>query len=227
MSKVEAIDALMNCAIKAFSEWGFEGASLRQIAAQAGVPLSTINVYFGSKRDLYLAAEIKVWNEITDERNALLQQALKEHPSQRLTLRDLFSALALPIVQRAIGDSEHKMACVHFINSRFNEHRAVGRIAAIDRQVNPWIDAMAQACPTLSRPNVIWAFSYCIGVIYSWQLIDHRYDGLLGKDTERTVESVLDDIVSFCCAGVQSMLERRAAAGCEGSVSCAPRRPTA
>ena len=53
MSKVEAIDALMNCAIKAFSEWGFEGASLRQIAAQAGVPLSTINVYFGSKRDLY------------------------------------------------------------------------------------------------------------------------------------------------------------------------------
>ena len=82
-----------------------------------------------------------------------------------MTLRDLFSALALPIVQRAIGDSEHKMACVHFINSRFNEHRAVGRIAAIDRQVNPWIDAMAQACPTLSRRDVIWAFSYCIGVI--------------------------------------------------------------
>jgi hypothetical protein len=113
-------------------------------------------------------------------------------------------------VQRALSNSEEVMARVHFIQGRLNEHRTVGgTMAAKDRQVEPWIDAMAQACPQLSRQDVIWAFSYCIGVVYSWQLIDHRYDGLLGQDMLRTVDSVLDDVVSFCCAGVQAMTERR------------------
>jgi AcrR family transcriptional regulator len=211
MPKADSIDTLMDCAIKAFSDWGFEGASLRQIAAQAGVPLSTINMYFGSKKELYVAAETTVWNEITDERNALLQHARDGHPGQPLTLRELIAAIALPIVSRALSNSEEVMARVHFIQGRLNEHRTVGgTMAAKDRQVEPWIDAMSQACPTLSRQDVIWAFSYCIGVVYSWQLIDHRYDGLLGQDTLRTVDSVLDDVVSFCCAGVQAMIERRA-----------------
>lgn len=214
MSKAETIDAVMNAAIKAFSDWGFEGASLRQIAAQVGVPLSAIDLYFGSKRELYMAAETLVWNEITEERNALIQQALARHVGQPLSLRELFAALTLPIVRRAMSNDERVMARVHFIKSRLNEHRMVSGTAVfdnMDRQVTPWLDAMSAACPTLSRQDIIWAFSYGVGVIYSWQLIDHRYDRLMGQDTTRTVDGVVDDIVAFCCAGVQSMIERRSA----------------
>ena len=47
MSKAQTIAALIESAIDAFSRYGFEGASLRDIAANAGVPLGTIHMYFG------------------------------------------------------------------------------------------------------------------------------------------------------------------------------------
>jgi AcrR family transcriptional regulator len=63
MSKAETIDALMESAIHCFSQHGYEGAALRDIAAEAGVPLSTIHMYFGSKAELYTAIERKAWIE--------------------------------------------------------------------------------------------------------------------------------------------------------------------
>ena len=212
MSKSETIDHIMECAIKAFAQWGYEGASLRQIAAHAGVTLSSIDAYFGSKKDLYVAAELKVWEKINEERNALLKRAIAEHPHQPITLREFFTALAMPILLRVLSDSESMAAQVHFIQSRINEHQAVSGtlLTTVDRHVSQLIDTMASACPELDRNDLVWAFSYGVAVIYSWQLMYHRYDRLLAHDRDRSLESILEDVVSFCCGGVQALVERRA-----------------
>lgn len=65
------------------------------------------------------------------------------------------------------------------------------------------------SCPTLSRQDIVWALSFVVGVIYSWQLLDHHYDRLLESDVERTVEDVTNDIVAFGCNGVQALIDRR------------------
>lgn len=213
MAKAETIDALMESAITAFSRYGYEGASLRDIAASANVPLSTIHMYFGSKSELYSAVEQKAWAEIDQERSALLHDALAKNPDQP-PLEDLIYALALPVVRRALGKSEHDMARIFLIRARVSERRADepnSLLAVADRSMVRWIDAMSRTCPTLSRQDVIWAFSFCVGAIYSWQLIDHRYDAMIGEDRERTVDGVTGDIVAFGCAGIRSMIERRAA----------------
>lgn len=219
MAKSETIDSILDCAIKAFAQWGFEGASLRQIAAQAAVSLSAIDMYFGSKKDLYIASQMKVWDEISEERSELIRQAMAQHAGQPVTLREFFTALAYPILRRVMSDSESVTAQVHFIQSRINEHQAVGSklVNTADRQVALLIDTMAQVCPGLSRNDLIWAFSYGIGVIYSWQLIYHRYDGLLTQDRERSLDSLLNDVVSFCCGGVQALIEQRTASVAGGA----------
>jgi AcrR family transcriptional regulator len=47
---------LLDAAIRSFAALGFEGASLRMIAQQAGVAFQLISYYFGTKEDLWMAA---------------------------------------------------------------------------------------------------------------------------------------------------------------------------
>ena len=214
MSKADTINALMESAIHCFSRYGYEGASLRDIAANAGVPLSTIHMYFGSKSELYVAIERKAWDEIDDERSELLTQALAKAGPRPPELADLLNALAWPVVRRALGNSEHDRERIFIIRGGVSDRTAwdrTGLLKVADRSVVRWIDAMGLACPTLTRQDIVWAFSFAVGAIYSWQLIDHRYDRLLGEDTERTVEGLTGDIVAFGCAGVQALIERRRA----------------
>lgn len=222
MSKANTIDALIASAIHCFSRHGYEGASLRDIAAHAGVPLSTIHTYFGSKSDLYEAIARKSWDEIDHERSELLAAALARAQGRPLTLAELFHALAMPVVRRALGASELDRDRIFIVRGRLGTLAFAGNanmLDIVDRSMVRWIDAMAEACPTLMRQDIIWAFSFVVGAIYSWQLVDHRYDRLLGEDLTRTVEGVTRDIVAFGCAGVQGLVEHRAAesARCGGS----------
>lgn len=212
MSKADTIDALMESAIHCFSRYGYEGASLRDIAANAGVPLSTIHMYFGSKAELYTAIERKSWAEIDDERSALLSDALAKAGARPPELAGLIHALAWPVVRRMLGASEHDQERIFIIRGRVSDRRAQespGFLEVADRSVVRWIDAIHLACPSLVRQDVVWAFSFVVGAIYSWQLVDHRYDQLLGQDIQRTAEGIAGDIVTFGCAGIHALIERR------------------
>ncbi len=48
--------ALLEAALQAFGERGFDGASIREVAAAAGVGHNLVRHYFGSKEDLWRAA---------------------------------------------------------------------------------------------------------------------------------------------------------------------------
>lgn len=212
MEKAQAIDSILEAAIKVFAAWGFEGASLRVIAAEAGVSLSAINAYYGSKKQLFIAAELVVWDEIAADRDASLKQALERNPGRPAALRDVLEAMVLPIVRRARSNSESVRNRLYFIRGRIREHATIGGakiLLTVNRSVVRWIDILGDACPTLSRPDVIWLFSYCLGVIYSMQVMDGRYDSLLGKDAERSAEDITRDIVEFCTAGAQAIVALR------------------
>lgn len=211
MSKIETIDALMESAIHIFSRDGYEGASLRDIARNADVPLSTIHLYFGSKAELFGAVARKAWEEIDNDRSALLEQALAKNPSQP-ALADLIVAIAYPVVRRALSPHPRDMAQIYVLRGQLHHSPYIdGMLELADRSMVRWIDAIMLSCPTLSRSDTIWAFSFAVGVVYSWQVIDHRYDSMLGKDDERTPESVTSDIVAFCCSGIEAIVARRAA----------------
>ena len=214
MSKADTIDALLESAIHCFSQYGYEGASLRDIASIAGVPLSTIHMYFGSKAELYAAVERKSWDELDEERSSLLQTVLERAGDAPPDLSELIHALARPVVRRALAGSDPERERIVLLRSGISYREQGGRahlLHVADRSMVRWIDAIARACPTLSRQDVIWTFSFVVGSVYSWQLIDHRYDTLLGEDVQRTVEGVTSDIAAFGCAGVRAMVDKRLA----------------
>jgi AcrR family transcriptional regulator len=53
-------DHIIDCAVELFAEQGFEGTSIRDLAARAGVNVAMVNYYFGSKEKLFEAmVEVK------------------------------------------------------------------------------------------------------------------------------------------------------------------------
>ena len=238
MGKADLIDALFENAVQHFARFGFEGASLREIATQAGTTLGMIDRYFGSKTELYQAVLRQVWLEVERERNALVKQALARTGSERLEVGDLIFALARPIVKRALSDRPVDLACTALLRSRrFSEQQRHSPTSAradhadSSRSLSHWISALRHACPQLSRQEAVWAFSYISGIIYSRQLIEHRYDAHFVPEYELTVDGVTADIVAFGCAGVAALcaqaVPRRMATGFRGQSSPDRRIPRA
>jgi TetR/AcrR family transcriptional regulator len=60
----EAQERILGAALDAFSEKGFDGASTREIASRAEVPLGLLRYYFGSKLELWQAAVERSFEEI-------------------------------------------------------------------------------------------------------------------------------------------------------------------
>lgn len=212
MAKLETIEALMRSAARTFSRHGYEGASLRDIAGQAGVPLGAIHVYFGTKSELYQAVSRKAWSDLDEERNAYLDAALAANAEGRILLSELIYALAHPVVRRALSKDDFDIAQVLVIRGGVINHEFESSeedLKSIIRSKTRWIEAMTLSCPNLSRQDIVWALSFVVGVIYSWQLLDNHYDGLIGADGERSAEDVTNDIVAFGCNGIQALIDRR------------------
>ncbi len=74
------VDALFEAAVANFAEWGFERASLRKIAGQAGVDVALISYRYGSKLGLWTAVVDAVAQEtITRIRES--QELCRDLPS--------------------------------------------------------------------------------------------------------------------------------------------------
>ncbi|MEP3050992.1 MAG: TetR/AcrR family transcriptional regulator [Erythrobacter sp.] len=77
-------DALLNAAIDAFGDRGFEGASLKQISDVAGADVALTRYYFGSKDGLWRAAIDHLAAQLTKD---LQQTFTTEHSSNAEALK--------------------------------------------------------------------------------------------------------------------------------------------
>lgn len=211
MSKADVIDTLIQSAITVFAREGYEGASLREIASEAGVALSAINLYFGTKMDLFTSVTKSVFIEIDQERRALFRAAEERSRPAPMPIEDLIHALAFPVVRHALSEDTHELDKLKLLVSHLS--LITPMVDMVDRAVEPWIKAMEQHYPDISREKRIWAFSYCTGTIYSWQLLNHRYDKMLGAAPPRTINEVTAEAVTYCAGGLTALFGMHRLAG--------------
>jgi len=145
--KQDKKEHILNTAEKVFAELGYEGASTRHLAGEAGVNMAMLNYYFGSKDGLFKAV---LERRISSMRRELLQ--VKEQPIaswdkvlqvidvylNRVMLNNCFHRLIhreLSLSQRSeMGDfiSEHVLHNVNIINSIIKEGIEEGDFKEVD-----------------------------------------------------------------------------------------------
>ena len=73
-----ARERILDQAQRVFAIFGFDGASMRQIAEAAGVPVALVSYHFGSKDGLYRAVFYRRVPAIVEQRDAGIAIAMSE-----------------------------------------------------------------------------------------------------------------------------------------------------
>ena len=205
-SKCETIGRLEASALRLFSKHGFEGASLRDIANDAGVPLSTIDRYFGSKLDLLNELKMSIWKQVNAERELLLKKPI-ETENDRPTLRAVLHAFVHPVVKRSVGEERSTLSlrllreCVA-LDVHSGSTNAPDWIANV---ANKWVSAILAAQPNLTRERTVWLLSFVVMTAFSEQMQYGWYDRLLPANSRMSADELTRMIVDFCHAGIRAV----------------------
>ena len=78
---------LLNAAREQFASQGYDGASLRMIAASADITLALLHYHFGSKRDLYRAVWVEQYSSEAEQTRRSVYADVTPQDSREAALR--------------------------------------------------------------------------------------------------------------------------------------------
>jgi len=202
-------DRLLDAAEELFSEHGFDGTSIRDLAAAAGCNIASVNYYFGGKENLY----VEVWRRqllhIRDMRVASVDKAMSEgggKPGLEALLRSFAYAFIGPLVEKEGGERLMRLMAREMLDP----HLPPGMFG--DDVIRPTMTAMqqglAKACPGLPESKVpLIVFSLVGQLIHTIKIkaivrwIDDESAAMFEPD------NVIDHIVAFTAAGIRAYAE--------------------
>ena len=212
--------AILLAAEKLFALRGYHGVSIRDIAAEAAVPLALVGYYFGAKHELYRAI-FESWRGTITERGALLRGLIEERaaaaPGASDLLERILDAFVSPVVALH-GAPEGRyyalMSARDFVLPSA-EADAVQR-EFFDPMAHAFIDALMLAFPHASRGEVAWCYQFMLGALTHF-LTDLRVERLSNGENQPADPAAKASLLRFVAAGFRATLtpkappERRAA----------------
>ena len=199
----------MNAAEKVFGSVGFDGATTREIAREAGVNLALIHYYFGNKRALFEATVTRRADYLNDQRRVLLAQL----PAQP-RLDQIFEALLRPAVEiRLLPDGQYFARLVADVASGTDEQSRTLTSVAFDPIAREFSDRIAAVYPLAGHAKAVRAYMFAISVSISLMANTGREAVLAGAGPEAEdfkLEAVISDAVAFVTAGAHAILTKTA-----------------
>ncbi|MEZ5608517.1 MAG: TetR/AcrR family transcriptional regulator [Burkholderiaceae bacterium] len=195
--------AILLAAERLFSEHGYHAVSIRQIAAEAGVPLALVGYYYGAKHELFHAI-FTHWQPTIDQRLALLREALAGDAPP--PLRRVVQAFVEPVLRlRASSEGEYYATLV----ARELQYRTPETARALadtfDPMAHAFIDALHQLRPHWPRARASWAYQFAIGALLH-HLADHRVERLSQGHNRANDPAAGPLLIDFITAGLEAAL---------------------
>ncbi|WP_158812142.1 TetR/AcrR family transcriptional regulator [Beijerinckia sp. L45] len=183
-----------------FAEAGLDGVSFRELSNAAGVSLSAIHYYFGSKHAVLEEVFTRNSRGLTEARAILLETALAERMPSLEAVIDAFLRPALEVTR---GDR----------NEVFNRLRArlaveQGEITrkivsgAFDANDKLFLDAFTRLLPELNREDLHWRFHFLVGAMIHTMSDSGQLQGLSEglcspADTRRALDALVTSFAAL------------------------------
>lgn len=204
-------DRLLDTAEHLFSEHGFEGASVRDIAADAGCNIAAVNYYFGHKDKLYTEVWRRQLLQMRDARLQAIEQVMSESGGKP-ALEDLLRSFA----NAFIGPFRDESRSRRFMNLMAREmiDQRVPVNMFVDEVVKPTMGAvrgaLLKACPGLEESKIPLLIVFLAG-----QLMHVVHTKAMFEKVEMPEMSAfdfneaVDHIVKFSAAGIRAYVEEK------------------
>jgi AcrR family transcriptional regulator len=157
-------DRILGAAERLFAERGLEGASLRQLTAEAKVNLAAVNYHFGSKDNLIAEVFSRRLDQLGEDRLRALRTV---QASGKATLEDLLRAFVEPALAMTIGESGGS-AFMRVLAHAYAEQNEQLRSFLSERYghvLKTFADAFADVLPDLSRETLYWRLDFVAGAL--------------------------------------------------------------
>jgi AcrR family transcriptional regulator len=201
-------DRILDVAEQLFAEHGYDGVTLRRIAAGAEVDVALASYHFGKKMDLF--------NAVFERRAAYLNQARRDalHRVQAeagpggASVEQIIEAFLRPLeLAQETGDEgwRHYLALVAYINnSPYWGRRMMSKM--FDALVNEFIDALRSALPGASDTDLYWCYHQMSGALTLTLADTGRIDALSGGlCSSSDFEAAYDHMIPFMAAGFREL----------------------
>ena len=195
--------AVFCSAERLFALHGFQNVSVRDITADAGVNLASVNYHFGSKDALLFEIFRRRTAELNRERARMLHEANDRHGGKP-PVREILEALFTPPLKWASPDNDRRISVQFIIRSR-SEGTAEMR-EALTKDVSHlarFADALIAARPELPPETVYWRLHFCLGMVHNNRFAEFDRLHVLsdGATREGDVDVLLNRMLDFAEAG--------------------------
>jgi AcrR family transcriptional regulator len=195
--------AVFNAAERLFALHGFQNVSVRDITAEAGVNLASVNYHFGSKDALLFEIFRRRTSELNRERARMLHEANDRHQGKP-PVREILEAYFTPPLRWAAPDNDRRISVQFIIRARSEGTEEMREALRNDvSHLERFANALIAARPDLPREEVYWRLHFCLGMVHNNRFVEfdrlHHLSG--GLTREGDVAALLRRMLDFAEAG--------------------------
>ncbi len=202
---------ILEAAEELFMQHGFEGTSMRQLTARAGVNLAAVNYHFGSKDALIEAVFRRRLDAINAERIAELDRLEKEAqgrplPPEAIVRAFLGASLRMVEDQKAGGRNFARLIGRAYTEPSRPIRQFIGQMYA--QPMARYKAAFERALPQLPREELNWRLHFMFGTFAYTLAATDTVQLIAGcKPEDRYDARVLEDrLAAFLSAGLVAPL---------------------
>ncbi|WP_074546676.1 TetR/AcrR family transcriptional regulator [Dyella sp. AtDHG13] len=195
-------ERILGAAEELFARHGFEGASLRQLTAAAGVNLAAVNYHFGSKDRLIEEVFRRRLDQLNGRRMAALQKIAGEPDT---TIENVLAAFIVPALE--LSHDGNGSLFMRVLARAFAEHDDTLRKFLSDNYghvMRQFTAEFARLLPHLSKEELYWRVDLVTGALThamsGFGMIQRKSDVPEQRHREQTAEH----LIRFAAAGLKS-----------------------
>ena len=188
---------VLDAAEKVFAARGFDGATIRDIAAEAGEPVGTIHHHGGGKEALFHQTVARRAEALS---RARLDALTRLGDRTDLTVQGLLDAFMRPFFDLAREDPSWRdyARLVAFVSA--DERWRALAAECFDPTAALFLDRLSAVLPTATRGEVAAGFVFSVSPMLALLTSTSRIGALGGE--QATGSAHIDQLVRFCAAGL-------------------------
>lgn len=204
---IETGRKVLDAAEKMFAMNGFDGTSIRDIAAEAGVTTALVNFHGGAKEHLFETVVARRAEELATLRLARLR-ALEE--AGQADIRPILQAFVGPLLERAAGPDPQWLAYARLVAIVSADHRWASLTQQFfDPTAQRFAQAIALSLPDLPPREVATGFVFTVSAMLSLCTSQWRVEALAGPGQQTGPNTAMqENLVNFCEAGLRALSPR-------------------
>jgi AcrR family transcriptional regulator len=194
---------VLAAAERLFALNGFQNVSVRDITAEAGVNLASVNYHFGSKDALLFEIFRRRTGDLNRERARMLHEAADRHGGKP-PVREILRALFEPPLRWSTPENERRISVQFIIRARSEGTEAMREVLRTDvSHLRRFADALAAARPDLPPEDIYWRLHFCLGLVHNNRFaeFDRLHTLSEGLTREGDTAALLRRMLDFAEAG--------------------------